>query len=126
MVTAEEICMYSDAAKNSELGFGAICQNDWMAYTWAESRDKFHLENFIIQEDPSITYLELFAVTAGVLQWINRFANRRICLFCNNEGAVQIINRSSSRCENCMVLVRLLTLESMKHNVRISAKYVSS
>ena len=126
VTTADEIFMFSDASRNPELGFRAICQNDWMVYKWSESKLTLWCKNFVQKMEPSITYLELYVVTVGILEWIHRFKNRRITLFCDNEGAVKIINRSASKCRNCMVLVRLITLESMKHNVRISAKYVSS
>ena len=91
-----------------------------MAHGWIECGD------FLEKETPSINYLELFAVTAAVMTWIHRFANRRICLFCDNDGVVKIINKHSSRHKNSMVLVRLITFQEMKYNVRIKAKYVES
>ena len=112
--------MYSDASLSAKKGFGAWCQNDWMAHKWSECND------FIINEKPSIAYVELFALTAGVLQWIHRFANRRIWLFIDNKSARDMVNDSASHCKNCMVLIRLITLQSMKYNVRINAKYVES
>ena len=80
--TAEDIVMFSDASKSLKRGFGAYCQNDWMAHSWKECG------NYIEEYNPSIDYLELYAVTAAVITWISRFANRRICLFCDNEFAV--------------------------------------
>ena len=118
-VTAEEIQMYSDASGNlKHLGFGAFCLNDWMKGYWSDSE--------ITQYEPSIQYLELFAVTAGVLTWIHRFKNKKVRLFCDNDSVVKMINNSSSRCKNCMVLIRLIVLEGMKHNVRIFAKHIES
>ena len=52
VLTAVEISMFSDAAKNPELGFGAICNEDWMFGQWNSK--------FILDEDPSIKFLELF------------------------------------------------------------------
>ena len=118
--TTDDIVMYSDAAKSLEKGFGAYCDNDWMAHSWSEC------ETFFRKKDPSIDYLEMYAVTAAVITWIHRFANRRICLFCDNEGVVKIINRSGSRSKNCMVLMRLITLQEMKYNLRIRAKHIKS
>ena len=118
--TADDILMYSDASLSNNKGFGAWCQNDWMAHKWSECND------FIIDEKPSIAYVELFALTAGVLQWIHRFANRRIWLFIDNKSARDMVNDSASHCKNCMVLIRLITLQSMKYNVRINAKYIES
>ena len=119
-LSADEIFMYSDASKNKDLGFGAVCQNDWMIGMWAESKlNPESDDNFIQDQDPSIAYLELYALVAGVIQWIHRFANKRVILFCDNESVVHMVNKSSSRCKNCMVLIRLMTLESMVHNVRV-------
>ena len=106
--------MYSDASR--KIGFGAYCQNNWMAGIWGD----------FLQYEPSIEYLELYAVTAGILQWIERFANRRVILFCDNMGVVHMINNSSSKCKNCMILIRLITLHCMKVNVRVFAKYVNT
>ena len=114
---AEEICMFSDASKKSSRGFGGWCDQSWMYGIWGD---------FIPNCDPSIAYLELFAVVATVLNWIHRFKNRRVILFCDNKSAVDIINFTTSSCKNCMVLVRILVLHSMIHNVRVFAKYLPS
>ena len=87
--TTEDLEMYSDASKNEELGFGAYCQNSWMKGTWPRG--------WIAREDPSIEFLELFALTAGVVSWIHRFRNRRIWLFCDNESVVFMVNKKSSK-----------------------------
>ena len=75
---------------------------------------------------PSIQYLELFAVTAAVLTWVHPFKNQKIRLFCDNKSVVGMINQSSSSCKNCMVLIRLITLKSLQHNVRVFAKHVKT
>ena len=61
--------MYSDAS--GKIGFGALCGSSWMYGRWG---------NFL-SEDPSIEYLELFALTVGVLAWIKRFENGRIYIY---------------------------------------------
>ena len=75
---------------------------------------------------PSIEYLELFAVTVGVLNWVKLFHNRKIVLFCDNEAVVHMINNNTSSCKNCMVLIRLIVFEELKYNVRVFPRYVSS
>ena len=76
--------------------------------------------------EPSIEYLELYAVLVGVMNWIKIFANKRIILFCDNEAVVHMINNNVSRCKQCMGLIRLLVLESMIHNVRVFARHVGT
>ena len=113
---ATEIDMFSDASGNFKLGFGAYCGLEWIWGQWNE--------RFCSEHKPSIEYLELFAVVAGVLNWIKLFSNRRIVLFCDNQSVVNMINNSSSKCRNCMVLVRLLVAESILRNVRVYARHV--
>ena len=113
-LVADEIYMYSDAS--GKIGMGALCQQDWMFGLWSK--------DFIQKYRPSIEYLELFGVVAGVLTWIHRFRNRRIILFCDNESVVKMINITSTSCKNCMVLIRILVLKGLIENVRIFAKHV--
>ena len=118
-LTADVLSMYSDLSKNPRLGFGAICQNSWMYSQWEDI-------DFMIREDPSIEYLELWAVLAGVITWIHRFQNKRVVLFCDNISVVQMINNTTSSCKNCMVLLRMLVLQGLKTSVRIFARHVTS
>ena len=115
---AKEVDMYSDASGNFELGFGAYCGTEWSWGRWDTS--------FCEQVKPSIEYLELYAVLVMVLNWIKIFENKRMVLFCDNQSVVHMINKNSSRCKNCMVLMRMLVAESLLWNVRVYAKYVNT
>ena len=115
-LTAETVNMYSDAMKKEFLGFGAICKSSWMYETWDTE--------FLREKDPSIEFLELFGVVAGVITWIHHYQNRRIVLFCDNQSVVSMINNMTSSCRNCMVLLRVLVLKGMTENVRIFAKHI--
>ena len=103
--------MYSDASRNFHLGFGAYCGSEWSVGQWDYE--------FCERYQPSIEYLELYAVTVGVLNWLKLFKNMKIVLFCDNEAVVSMINNSSSKCKNCMVLIRIL--EGLVCNTRIFA-----
>ena len=116
VVTAKEINMYSDASRNFQKGFGALCGTSWSCGVWNA--------RFMEQNQPSIEYLELYAVTVAVLNWIRRYSNKRVFLFCDNMSVVHMLNKSSSTCKNCMVLVRLIVLEGLLRNVRVYAKHV--
>ena len=96
-LTAEKIDMYSDASTSRDLGFGGISGNSWMYGAWGHE--------FIDECNPSIEYLELFTVVAMVVAWIHRHKNRRIILFCDNLSMVHMINTTSNKCKNCMVLI---------------------
>ena len=117
-LSAEDILMFSDASKNAVPGFGGMCQNSWVFGQWDST--------FIVEHDPSIEYLELYAVTATVLNWLHRFTNKRITLFCDNQAVVAMINKNTSSCRNCLCLIRMIVLHSLQLNVRVFAKYISS
>ena len=117
-ITADELDFYVDASKSEILGFGGYSDSDWMQQRWGEG--------FIRIYDPSIEYLELYALTAAVVAWIHKFANRRIILFTDNESVKFMLNNNSSSCRNCMVLIRIIVLQSLIHNVRIYGKHVFS
>ena len=116
MLTAVDIDMYSDASRNFELGFGAYCGTEWTSGQW----DKPFMEKF----QPTIEYLQLYAVTVAVLNWIKLFRNNRICLRCDNEAVVCMINNTTAKCKQSMILLRLMVIQAMFHNVRINARHV--
>ena len=114
--SAQEISMFSDASANHSLGCGGYSESEYYILQWDEQ--------FMKTANPSINYLELYGVTVAVLLWIHKYKNKFITLFCDNMSVVQMINNNSSKCRNCMVLIRLLVLEGLKQNVKISAKHV--
>ena len=118
VLRATEISMFSDASKAETFGLGAVCGKSWTFAQWPA--------NFIAKFDPSIEYLELLALVIGVVNWIHCFKNKRIVLFCDNQSVIAMVNNTTSSCQNCMVLIRILVLESLVHNVRIFAKYIKS
>ena len=116
---ADQIDMYSDASMSlNHGGFEAYCNNEWTCGAW----DK----EFLIKEKPSIEYLELYVLTVGVLNWIKKFKNHSIYLFCNNQSVQAMVNTTSSKCKNCMRLLRLIVLEGLIHNVNIKVKFVAT
>ena len=106
-LTSVEICFYSDASAAEDLGFGCIFNKRWIQGCWKDHG------NFIRDCEPSIEYLELFAMVAGVLTWQNLLTNCRITIFCDNKAILSMVNKLSSSCKNCMVLLRLLTLNNL-------------
>ena len=83
-------------------------------------------QTFLEDKKPSIAYLELFALTIAVKLWAPLITNGRVCLFVDNISVVSMINSMTSRCKNCMVLVRMIVLDSLMNNVRIFAKHIST
>ena len=116
--SSEEICFYSDASGSKILGYGCIYKDQWIYGQWEAE--------FMELNKPSIEYLEMFALVAGVFTWEKQLGNRRIVVFCDNEAVVQMINTMTSGCKNCMILLRLLTLNNLQFNRRVAAKYINT
>ena len=95
---------------------GGYCGNSWFALQWNEQ--------FIRAKEPSIAYLELYAVAVAILNWINRFRNKRVIIFCDNKSVVYMVNSMTSHSMQCMTLIRIIVLQCMLSNVRVFAKHV--
>ena len=107
--TSTDIRFYSDDSASKSLGFGAVLNNIWIRGDWG---------SFMEECSPSIEYLELFMLCAGVLTWRMHedLINTRITVFCDNQVVVQMINNNTSSCKNCMFLLRLLTIDGLQNN----------
>ena len=113
---ATNLHWYTDAAKAEKLGCGGVCGDQWFKLTWEK--------NFITKHNPSIAFLELYGVTVSIYHWLKFFPNRRIILYCDNMSVVHMINKNTSNCKHCLVLIRLIVLASMKINSRVFARHV--
>ena len=84
---AVKLDFYTDASKNPKLGFGGKFGKSYFYHRWDEQ--------FIIDKNPSIAFLELYAATAGIIAWITRFKSPRVVIFIDNEGACSTNNNNS-------------------------------
>ena len=117
-ISAETLNFFSDASANEKFGYGAIFGDNWLFGQWEEG--------FIKTFQPSIETLELFALCAAIFTWqeheqLNR---TRIVIHCDNMLVVQMVNNTSSSCHQCMKLIRLLTLNNLKHDRRLFIRHV--
>ena len=112
-IEGDVLQFYTDSS--GVIGMGGY--TSWMFKIWP--RGFLHLK-------PSIEFLELFALVAAVVAWIHRFANRNVKIFCDNESVKNMVNNTTSSCKNCMVLIRILVLQALIHNVKLSVQYVRS
>ena len=110
--------IYTDSSKNPHLGCGGVHVNQWFALGWDPV--------FVKEMDPSIEYLELYVLVVGVHLWISQYANSHILIHCDNQAVVAMVNNTTSSCKHCMILLRLMVLQSLILNVKISARYVRS
>ena len=114
--TPVEFC--TDASRNKLLGCGGICGQDWFILQWNKK--------FIADNQPSIAYLELYGLTVGILSWLQKYQNKRICVFCDNKSVVAMVNKTTSKCKNCMVLIRIIVMHCLNHNVKLKVAYIES
>ena len=117
-LTSIDVNLYTDAAKHPKLGFGGMCMQDYMYSQWEPG--------FIESKNPSIQYLELYAVVTAAYLWLKRLANKHIIFYCDNRSVCDMITDNSSKCKNCMVLIRILVLQQLIHNVHIEMVHVES
>ena len=115
---ADEIDFFTDASEARNLGFGCIYGPNWAYNMWEPG--------FVSRCQLSIEFLELFGVAVAMELWSKLLQNRRVIIFCDNKSVVEIINKTVSSCAKCMILIRIMTLTSIKNNVRFFAKYVPS
>ena len=116
--SCEIVDFYTDASKSEKRGCGGKSGRNWYFQKWNPE--------FIRIKNPSIEFLELYGVAVGVLLLAEKFRNKRIYIFCDNKSARDMMNNNSSKCKNCMVLIRLIVLHQLIYNVHIKVKYVKS
>ena len=118
VVFAEDVGFTSDASASRIRGFGTVFDRSYCYARWESG--------FIKEFNPNIEFLELYALCVGVFIWIDRLQDSRIWVHCDNDAVCRMINKTSSGCKYCMVLIRKLTLKCLQHNLRIFAVYIRS
>ena len=117
VLTVDDIGFSSDAAAGKNLSYGCILGNKHWSYGQWEP-------GFIAEYQPSIKFLQLYALCMGIFIWIEKLKNKRIIVHCDNEVVVHMTNNSSSLCKNCMVLIKKLVLKSLNYNLRVFARHL--
>ena len=115
---AKVLNFYTDASTKETFGMGGIFEEKWFYTQW--------LLGFIKNKKPSIEYLELLGVAAAVLTWSDQIRNKSFIIFCDNQAVVEMLNKMTSTCKNCMYLIRLITFDNLIHIQRIFARYIKS
>ena len=117
-VSAVELDFATDASAGETLGWGGVFGEHWIFGIWPP--------RFIKDKRPSIAYLELFALVASVIAYEEELKNIRINIQCDNQSLVEMVNSTTSKCPNCMFLIRLLVLSGLKFNRRTYVRYIQS
>ena len=117
---ADDLFFFTDASKNREYGIGGLFNNAWIYECWPV--------HFIAEQDPSIEFLELYALACALFTWKNskELKNSRIGIYCDNQAVQSMVNNLASSCTQCMKLIRLIPLFSIQNNSRIFVNFVRS
>ena len=115
-----DIGLYTDSSRNPNLGFGCYLEKikQWTFGKWEE--------NFILEKQLSIAYLELFALCVAIFTWEQQTKNLNILVHCDNEAVVAMVNNTMASCKNCMYLLRVLVLNNIYFNRRLKVVYIQS
>ena len=108
--------VFTDAATTPHLGWGAWWDTAWMWDQWDAK--------FMRQQQPSIDFLELFAVLVAVYAWSPYFANKHVIVHSDNQPTVVVINAKSSNSPSMLILIHFLTLHSMLNNIKITSQFI--
>ena len=111
--------LFADAAGNTKLGWGAWLPHLglWMYGQWEEE--------FFQKFKPSIDFLELYALLAGVVTWAPQLMDHAILFQLDNTPTVFALRNKSSNSPHMLSLLRFSTLFCMTNNITILARHVS-
>ena len=96
---ADQLEFFTDSSLNKDLGMVAVFRNRWLVGQWGRA--------FIEEQQPSIEFLELYALVAAILTWSRYLTNTRIIIFCDNQAAMHMVNNLTAKCPQCMKLIWL-------------------
>ena len=110
-----DLQLFTDSSANPDLGWGAYFQGQWNQAQWPMG---------FIKPGRSIALLELIPIVIALDTWAEQLQNKTIVFRSDNQAAVAIINKQSSRCNLCMSLVRHFVMVAMHHNITFQAVYL--
>lgn len=121
LLHADRLDYYTDAALDgTRLGIGGRFGNSWFAgihrFTDGER----------LQDLLTIQIAELYSIFISLYMWMKHLKNRRVVIFTDNQSVMYMINKSTSSCPVCMIMIRLITLWSMRYNTRIFCWHIQT
>ena len=118
--TSHTLNFYTNSSANESLGYSCVFNDRWIFGQWEP--------NFVRINKPSIEYLELAALCIGILTLggSKELHNTRVIIFCDNQVVMHMVNNCSSKCKNCMFLIRKLVLDGLRNNCRVFMRFVPS
>ena len=110
--TSTSMSLYTDAS--SSIGWGAYWSGRWIQSHWSSS-----------EEEKSIVWKELFAVTAAVNTWGHLWARKKVLFHCDNQAVVDIWRTGTTKSPDVMALIRMLYFCAATHNIHVIITHVA-
>ncbi|XP_067088810.1 uncharacterized protein [Osmerus mordax] len=114
--TSSALALYTDAALS--VGFFFFFANEWFSESWPVELE------FLARDCKSTALYELYPIVVACLLWGKHWCRKRIVVFCDNEGTVNIINKGRSSVALINKLVRRLTWTCITGNFVLRAAYI--
>lgn len=104
--------LFTDA---SHAAFGAHFAGEWFSCSFSAHR---------IPLSRSITFKELYAITAAVSAWAPSLASHNVMFHCDNQSVVHILSSGTSRCKHIMSMLRYLFYVCANYNILLRAIHI--
>ena len=112
-ISSNSLQLYTDSAQSR--GFACIFQQFWAYGAFSDKVKKFH-----------INILELYPIALAVFLFGHHWRNRNVLFISDNLSIVYCINKQTSKDKIIMRLLRIIVLESLRHNFCFAAKHITS
>lgn len=118
---ADQLDFHCDAALDAKrLGVGGRFGDEWFAGELILR----HLDCDVSRLNIQIA--ELDSIFLALSLWMDKLCNPRVVLFTDNESVMHMINKSTSGCSICMRMIRIITLWSLRLNVRVFCSHIGT
>lgn len=108
----EDAEFFTDAS--GSIGFGGYFKGRWFQGKWPDNLGSIR----------SIAWLEVFPIVVALVLWGHLLKGKRVILRSDNQAAVSIINKQTSKCPIIMKLVRFMVLQCLKSNILFVSKFI--
>ena len=110
-ISNQHLRLFTDAS--TTIGYGGVFGDKWFYGLWSDSC-----------RGMNIALLELYPICLALHLWTEQLVNKCITIHSDNQAVVHIINNSTSKDANIMILVRKFTLLCMQNNILIRATHI--
>ena len=110
--------IFSDASLTS---WGVFCHGSWISQCW--THDELHLA--MRASRVSLPFLELYALTSGVLSFAGLLKGKRVSVFCDCQPVVFALKNRSSKDSGIMALIRELCVICANLSIDIVPTHIS-